>query len=109
LVIGDQPVDGQLRLDGSWRYRVDGDGDAGGGQLQCPHTGGADQRRLGGSIGGALREAPSATKLAMLTTFRENNPPGSEGEIRYRAMVPMGGTVTLSSSRQLGESVSEHC
>jgi hypothetical protein len=26
----------------------------------------------------------------MLTTFRENNPPGSEGEIRYRAMVPMG-------------------
>jgi 3-oxoacyl-[acyl-carrier protein] reductase len=22
--------------------------------------------------------------------FRENNPPGSEGEIRYRAMVPMG-------------------
>jgi 3-oxoacyl-[acyl-carrier protein] reductase len=32
--------------------------------------------------------APSATKLTMLTT--ENNPPGSEGEIRYLSMVPMG-------------------
>jgi NAD(P)-dependent dehydrogenase (short-subunit alcohol dehydrogenase family) len=33
----------------------------------------------------AVAPGPVETEL-----FRENNPPGSEGEIRYRAMVPMG-------------------
>lgn len=33
----------------------------------------------------AVAPGPIETEL-----FRENNPPGSEGEIRYRAMVPMG-------------------
>ena len=31
---------------------------------------------------------PAFSELTEL--FRENNPPGSQGEIRYRAMVPMG-------------------
>lgn len=33
----------------------------------------------------AVAPGPIETEL-----FRENNPPGSEGEIRYRSMVPMG-------------------
>jgi hypothetical protein len=38
LVIGDQPVDGQLRLDGSWRYRVDGDAGGEARRLRCKPT-----------------------------------------------------------------------
>jgi 3-oxoacyl-[acyl-carrier protein] reductase len=33
----------------------------------------------------AVAPGPIETEL-----FRQNNPPGSEGEIRYRGMVPMG-------------------